>query len=63
MQKCWFQIGRKFLAFRIWDKITVVSTVTAYGLQTAPDTPQTGILQGSASQHGRFLVPIMFKSS
>ena len=31
----------------------------SYGLQTAPDTPQTGLSQASASQQGRLLEPIM----
>ena len=37
-------------------KVTVIPTVTQTedlrGLQTTPDTPQTGILQASASQQG-----------
>lgn len=40
----------------IWDKVTVVRTVSQtipYGLQTTPDTPQTGILHASGVQQER----------
>ena len=56
--------------FDVLDKasVTVVFTADtpqAYALQTAPDTPQTEVLQASASQQGRSLVimAIMFQSS
>jgi len=59
----------EFATFGIWDMVTVVPTVTqTVDLRSSDRSrhPQIGILQVSASQHSRSLVPIMaimFKSS